>query len=141
MCARARAYLALAAARAGAASVIAIDINPNARPVGGRERTRKWPRGSCHGAGLESPLRALAPRPLFDVILSRPALLSRPSRLDLADRAWHAGPNYRDIAALFDQACEDSLLAAAFTSSLSSDSDVKLLGALIKRARVPSARR
>jgi hypothetical protein len=44
-------------------------------------------------------LSALAPRPLFDVILSSPPKHAGEPR-DLADRGWHAGPNYRDIAAL-----------------------------------------
>jgi CRP-like cAMP-binding protein len=48
---------------------------------------------------------ALTPRPLFDVILSSPPSFAGEPR-DVADRAWHAGPSYRDIAMLFIQARE-----------------------------------
>ena len=61
--------LALAAARAGAASVVAIDINPNAAGAAAE---------NAHANGFSKRvtavasnlLSALAPRPLFDVILS-----------------------------------------------------------------------
>jgi release factor glutamine methyltransferase len=88
--------LALAAARAGATTVVAIDINPNAvRAV----------EDNAKANGLSQQVRpvcanlfsAIAPRPLFDVILSSPPLFAG-EPLELADRAWHAGPNYRDIA-------------------------------------------
>jgi hypothetical protein len=50
-------------------------------------------------------LSGVAPSPLFDVILSSPS--KRPGEpLDLADRRWHAGPDDRDVAAQFDQACD-----------------------------------
>jgi release factor glutamine methyltransferase len=63
--------LALAAARAGAASVVALDINPTAAKVAAE---------NAHANGLGKPIRAvgsnllsaLTPRPLFDVILSSP---------------------------------------------------------------------
>ncbi len=54
--------------------------------------------------------------------------------LDLADRAWHAGPHYRDIAALFDQARERLKPGGCLYLLLSSDSDLDLLGNLIERA-------
>ena len=79
-------------------------------------------------------LSALAPRPYFDVILSSPP--SFPGEpLDLADRAWHAGPDYRDIAALFEQARERLAPGGRFYVLLSSDSDLDYLGALMERAR------
>jgi release factor glutamine methyltransferase len=78
-------------------------------------------------------LSAIAPRPLFDVILSSPpSFPGEPS--DIADRAWFAGPNYRDIASLFDQARERLAPDGRFYILLSSDSDLVLLGALIRRA-------
>ena len=82
------------------------------------------------GAGVSG----LAPRPIFDVILSSPP--SFPGEpLDLADRAWHAGPDYRDIAALFEQARERLAPGGRFYVLLSSDSDLDYLGALMERAR------
>ena len=79
-------------------------------------------------------LSALAPRPHFDVIISSPPSFPGEPR-DLADRAWHAGPEYRDIVSLFDQARERLAPGGRFYLLLSSDSDVEFLGALIERAR------
>ena len=72
------------------------------RAVGERER---------HGNGLgdrvtgvcTNLMAAIAPRPLFDVILSSPPKHAGEPK-DLTDRGWHAGPEYRDITALFEQA-------------------------------------
>jgi len=124
--------LALAAAQAGAASVVAIDINPNAA----RAATE-----NAHANGLgkrvtavgSNLLSALAPRPLFDVILSSPPSFAGEPR-DVADRAWHAGPNYRDIAPLFDQARERLAPGGCLYMLFSTDSDLDLLGNLIGRA-------
>jgi methylase of polypeptide subunit release factors len=124
--------LALAAARAGAASVLAIDINPNAA------RTAA---DNAHSNGLgervigvcSNLMSALAPRAQFDVILSSPP--SFPGEpLDLADRAWHAGPDYRDIAALFEQARERLAPGGRMYVLLSSDSDLERLGRLMEQA-------
>jgi len=124
--------LALAAARAGAASVVALDINPNAAKVAAE---------NAHANGLGKPimavgsnlLSALTPRPLFDVILSSPPSFAGEPR-DLADRAWHAGPDYRDIAILFVQARERLASGGCMYVLFSSDSDLDLLGGLISRA-------
>ncbi len=124
--------LALAAARAGAAEVLAIDINPNAVKVAGE---------NARANGLEEKVRAvrsdlLADIPLapkFDVIISNPPLFPKEPR-DVADRAWHCGPDYRDIAALFDQARERLAPDGVMYVLLSSDCDLKALGALMKRA-------
>ncbi len=124
--------LALAAARAGAAEVVAIDVNPNAA------------RAAAENAGLNgladrvsgvcsNLLSALAPRPRFDVILSSPPSFAG-EPLDLADRAWHAGPGYRDIVALFDQVAERLAPGGRLYVLLSSDSDLELMGALAGRA-------
>ena len=78
-------------------------------------------------------LSALAPRPLFDVILSSPPKHAGEPR-DLADRGWHAGPNYRDIAALFDQSRERLKPGGRLYVMVSSDSDLDLFGTLIDRA-------
>jgi methylase of polypeptide subunit release factors len=124
--------LALAAARAGAASVIAVDINPNAALSAG---------DNARLNGLDDRVRpvcsnllsAISPRPLFDVILSSPPSFSGEPR-DVADRAWHAGPGYRDIAAMFMEARERLKPGGQFYILLSSDSDLGLLGKLIARA-------
>jgi release factor glutamine methyltransferase len=125
--------LALAAARAGAASVVALDINPNAARTA-RENAQLNGLGERVTAVCANLLAALAPRPLFDVIISSPP--SFPGEpLDLADRAWHAGPAYRDIAALFEQARERLAPGGRCYILLSSDSDLEFLGTLMERAR------
>jgi methylase of polypeptide subunit release factors len=124
--------LALAAARAGAVSVLAIDINPNAVRAAAK---------NAHANGFGNQLMAvgsnllsgLAPGPIFDVILSSPPSFAGEPR-DIADRAWHAGPNYRDIASLFDQAYERLAPGGCVYLLLSTDSDLDLLGSLIGRA-------
>jgi methylase of polypeptide subunit release factors len=124
--------LALACARAGAAKVVAIDINQYAaRSVAENALANQLEH--CVMGVASNLLSAIAPRPLFDVILSSPpSFPGEPS--DIADRAWFAGPNYRDIASLFDQARERLAPDGRFYILLSSDSDLVLLGALIRRA-------
>jgi release factor glutamine methyltransferase len=124
--------LALAAARAGAESVIATDINPNA-VLTAAENARTNGVGDRVIAVCTNLLSALAPRPLFDVILSSPPKHAGEPR-DLADRGWHAGPNYRDIAALFDQSHERLKPGGRLYVMVSSHSDLHLLGALVDRA-------
>jgi release factor glutamine methyltransferase len=124
--------LALAAARAGAATVVAIDINPNAALCAAENACANGlsERVIAVSSNL---LSALAPRPLFDVILSSPP--SFPGEpLDLSDRAWHAGPEYRDIVQLFEQARARLAPDGRFYVLLSSDSDLRLLGTLSERA-------
>jgi len=123
--------LSLAAARAGAASVIAIDINPNAAraaTINGRDNNLRQVSGVCSNL-----MSGIAPRPLFDVIITSPPSFSGEPR-DLADRAWHAGPEYRDIKALFAQARERLAPGGVVYLLLSSDSDLTLLGELIHLA-------
>ena len=124
--------LALAAARAGAKRVIATDINPAAaRAVALNARAN-----GCYGkvVGLCcNLLTAVAARPVFDVIISSPPSFAGEPR-DLADRAWHAGPGYRDIAGLFEQARERLAADGRMYLLLSSDSDLALLEALAGRA-------
>jgi release factor glutamine methyltransferase len=74
----------------------------------------------------------VAPKPYFDVILSSPPFPGEP--LDLADRAWHAGPDYRDIAAVRPGA-RTAAPGGRFYVLLSSDPDLDYLGALMERAR------
>ena len=125
--------LALAAARADAARVLALDINPNAARAA-HENARLNGFSDRVVAVCSNLLSALAPRPLFDVILSNPPFFPGEPR-DLADRAWHAGPGYRDIISLFDQARERLAPGGRFYILLSSDCDLDFLQSLIARAR------
>src|SRR3954454_14366288 len=124
--------LALAAAQAGAASVLALDINPNAAQAA-VENARANGFGGSIRAIVSNLLSAVTPRPLFDVILSSPPFFAGEPR-DLADRAWHAGPNYRDIVMLFVQARDRLASDGRMYLLLTTDSDLGLLGNHIKRA-------
>jgi methylase of polypeptide subunit release factors len=124
--------LALAAARAGAAHVTALDINPNAA-LNAEANARANGFAGRVTALCSNLFSALPPQPLFDVILSSPPKHAGEPR-DLADRGWHAGPHYRDIAALFEQARERLKPGGRMYVMVSSDSDLGLLGTLIERA-------
>ena len=124
--------LALAAARAGAENVIAADINPNAA-LTAAENARANGVADRVSALCSNLLSALAPRPLFDVIISSPPKHAGKPR-DLADRGWHGGPQYRDIAALFDQSRERLKPGGRVYVMVSSDSDLDLFSAFITRA-------
>ncbi len=124
--------LSLAAARAGAASVVAIDINPNAARAAS-DNARDNGLGDRVRGVASNLMSGIAPRPLFDVIISSPPSFAGEPR-DLADRAWYAGPGYRDIKALFEQARERLAPGGAMYLLLSSDSDLTLLGELIHQA-------
>jgi release factor glutamine methyltransferase len=78
-------------------------------------------------------MSALAPDPQFDVIISNPPFFSGEPR-DIADRAWVAGPGYRDIASLFDQARQRLKPSGTMYVLLSSDSDLHFFGQLIAKA-------
>jgi hypothetical protein len=122
----------------GRASVVALDINPNAAKVTAE---------NAHANGLGKPiiavgsnlLSALSPRPLFDVILSSPPSFAG-EPLDVADRAWHAGPSYRDIAMLFIQARERLTSGGCMYVLFSTESDLDLLGspAVRRHCRYPN---
>ena len=124
--------LALAAARAGAKNVLATDINPNAALTAAENATANGV-GDRVTALCTNLLSALAPRPLFDVILSSPPKHAGEPR-NLADRGWHAGPAYRDIAPLFDQARERLKPGGRLYVMVSSDSDLDLFSTLIDLA-------
>jgi release factor glutamine methyltransferase len=124
--------LALAAARAGAESVVAADINPNAAR-NAAENARANGLGERVAGVCSNLLAALAPRPLFDVILSSPPKHAGEPR-NLADRGWKAGPAYRDVSALFDQARKRLKPGGRLYVMVSSDSDLDLFGRLIDKA-------
>jgi release factor glutamine methyltransferase len=128
--------LALAAARAGAAHVTAVDVNPNAA-LTAAENARANGYGERFTAICSDLLSAVAPVALFDVIISSPPSFPGEPR-DIADRAWYAGPNYRDVAPLFDQARRRLAPAGRVYLLVSSDSDLDLLSALIAKARFQS---
>jgi release factor glutamine methyltransferase len=79
----------------------------------------------------------VAPRPLFDVVISSPPSFAG-EPLDLADRAWHAGPGYRDILDLFAQARERLAPGGRMYVLLSSDSDLGLMERLARQAGLKS---
>lgn len=125
--------LALAAARAGAEHVTAVDVNPNAA-LTAAENARANGHDTRLTAVCSNLLSAFAPVALFDVIISSPPSFPGEPR-DIADRAWHAGPNYRDVVPLFDQARERLAPGGRLYLLVSSDSDLDLFSALIMRAR------
>ena len=125
--------LALAAVRAGAASVMAVDINPVAARTAAENARANGLDGRLT-AVCSDLLSALAPGRLFDVIISSPPSFPGEPR-DIADRSWYAGPNYRDVAPLFEQARERLAPGGRVYLLVSSDSDLDLFAALIMRAR------
>jgi release factor glutamine methyltransferase len=123
--------LALAAARAGA-TVVALDINPMAVDAAA-DNARANGLGDRVTAVRSDLMSALAPGFQFDVIISNPPFFSGEPR-DIADRAWVAGPGYRDIMSLFEQAHRRLKPSGTMYVLLSSDSDLHFLGQLIARA-------
>jgi release factor glutamine methyltransferase len=124
--------LALAAARAGAADVVALDINPNAVSAA-TDNARANGFGDRVTAVCSNLMAGLRPGLQFDVIISNPPYFSGEPR-DIADRAWVAGPEYRDIIALFEQARQRLKPSGKMYVLLSSDADLHLLGKLIAGA-------
>jgi release factor glutamine methyltransferase len=92
--------LALAAARSGAASVLASDINPNAAYCAAENAAALGFSGQIQAVCCDV-MSALAPCPLFDVIFSSPPMHAGKAR-DLADAGWHAGADYSGIALFFE---------------------------------------
>jgi release factor glutamine methyltransferase len=80
------------------------------------------------------------PHPAFDVILSSPPKHAGEPR-DLADRGWHAGPQYGLVAGLFKQARERLKPDGCLYVMVSSDSDLDLFGRLINKAGFRAPRR
>ena len=129
--------LALSAAKAGANSVLALDINPAAVQAARLNADRN---GLRQVTSLESNLfSAVPPETLFDVIISSPPSFSGEPR-DTADRAWHAGPGYRDIAPLFTQAAARLKPGGCMYLLLSSDTNLSLFDSLIAEAGFASER-
>jgi release factor glutamine methyltransferase len=123
--------LALTAARAGA-KVVALDINPMAVKAAA-DNARANGLGDRVTAVRSDLMSAVAPSAQFDVIISNPPFFSGEPR-DMADRAWVAGPGYRDIASLFEQARQRLKPSGTMYVLLSSDSDLHFFGQLIAKA-------
>ncbi len=129
--------LALSAARAGAHSVLALDINPAAVEAAKLNAERN---GLGQVTTLESNLFSAVPASSqFDVIISSPPSFSGEPR-DTADRAWHAGPGYRDIVPMFSQAAPRLKPDGRMYLLLSSDTNLALFDSLIAEAGLTSRR-
>jgi HemK-related putative methylase len=122
---------ALAAARAGATTVVAVDINPNAVATAAANARAN---GFEHRVVTVTSdlLSAIPASPKFDVILSNPPFCDGRA-WDVADRAWRAGPQYRDITPLFGQARERLASDGVMYLILSSHTDLEFIGAVIRR--------
>jgi methylase of polypeptide subunit release factors len=83
--------LGLAAVRAGAASVTAVDVNPNAA-LTAAENARANGYGDRFMAVCSDLLGAVAPGALFDAVITSPPSFPGEPR-DIADRSWHAVQN------------------------------------------------
>ena len=129
--------LALSAAKAGAAQVIALDINPEAVRAAAMNARQN---GLTQLEARESNLFSAVPESeKFDVIISSPPSFSGEPR-NVADRAWHAGPGYRDIVPLFDQAAARLKDDGRMYLLVSSDTNMALFDNLIAAAGLVSKR-
>ena len=128
--------IALAAARAGARHVVAVDINPAAATAAQRNAEANGLGGKVTGV-CSNLLAALAPGSTFDVILSNPPFIPGEPR-DLADRAWHAGPGYRDILRMFEEVRERLSPGGKLYLLISSDTDIDLMNSLMSAAGLRS---
>jgi methylase of polypeptide subunit release factors len=124
--------LALAAARAGAAFVLAVDVNPEAARSAA-ENARENGYADRVAVVCGDLLSAVAPEARFDAIVSNPPFFAGEWR-DAADRAWRAGPAYRDIAPLFGQMRERLAPGGRAYVVLSSDADLAAIHGLIDGA-------
>ncbi len=124
--------LALAAARAGAETVIAADINPNAAICAAGNAEANGLGGRVKGLCCDL-FAAIAPKPIFDVVFSSPPKHAGRPR-DLADAGWHAGAGNENIAPIFEQARARLKPEGRFYLMISSDSDLDLYGRLIADA-------
>ena len=112
--------------------MVALDINPRAVNAAA-DNSRTNGLGDRVTALRSDLMSALALGFQFDVIISNPPFFPGEPR-DIADRAWVAGPGYRDIASLFEQARQRLKPSGTMYVLLSSDSDLHFLGQLIAKA-------
>jgi len=123
---------ALAAARAGAASVVAIDVNPNAVATAAANARANGLAQRIHPVASNF-FSGLASRPQFDVILANPPWCDGKA-WDIADRAWRAGQNYKDVVPLFAQARERLVPGGVMYMILSSHADLNVVESIMRRA-------
>jgi release factor glutamine methyltransferase len=124
--------LAIAAARSGAETVLATDINPNA-VLSVPENARANGVGRRIMTVCMDLLSAFVAAPLFDVIIANvPKHTDEPR--DVADRGWHGGPGHCYITPIFDQAYERLKPNGRLYVMLSSHSDLDLLENAMKLA-------
>lgn len=129
--------LALSAAKAGAAQVLALDINPEAvATAAANAKLNGLPQVEARHSNLFS---AVSESEKFDVVLSSPPSFGGEPK-SMADRAWHAGPGYRDILPLFDQAAARLKPGGVMYLLISSDTNAALFDHLIEKAGFTSAR-
>jgi len=124
--------LALTAARVGARKVVALDINPAAVEAAA-ENAEANGLSNIVETRVSNLLAAVDRNERFDIIISNPPSFAGEAR-DMADRAWHAGPRYRDLQPLFGQAFERLKDNGAMLLLLSSDSNLTLLECWAKQA-------
>lgn len=124
--------LAIAAARAGAAGVIATDINPNAT-LSVPENARLNGVGGRVTAVCMDLLSGLAATPSFDMIVANLPKHTQIPR-DVADRGWTGGPDHRDITALFAQAYDCLKPNGQLYVMMSSHSNLSVIENAIGRA-------
>jgi release factor glutamine methyltransferase len=117
--------LALAAACAGARRVLALDINPAAVDATARN-ARANDLSAIVETRLSDLLAGVPDDERFDVIISSPPSFAG-EPCDMNDRAWHAGPNYRDLQPLFAQAYARLNANGEMLLLLSSDTDIALI--------------
>ncbi len=124
--------IALAAARAGASTVIATDINPNAASAAAENAEANGLKEKVSGLCCNL-LEAIEPKPVFDVIMSSPPKHAGEPK-DLADAGWHAGAGNRNILNLFEQARQRLKPGGRVYLMISSDSDLDMYGKAIAKA-------
>jgi release factor glutamine methyltransferase len=127
--------LSLSAAKAGAISVTALDINPAAVEATNVNAAKN---GFHQVQAFQSDLfSAVSIERQFDIVIASPPSFSGEPR-DMADRAWHAGPGYRDILPLFEQTAARLRPCGKMYLLLSSDTNLALMSDLIRLAGLSS---
>ena len=124
--------LAISAGKAGASVVLALDINPAAVDAA-RKNADANGVGATFAARLSNLFSAVLSEEKFDVVISSPPSFEGEPR-DMADRAWHAGPGYRDIRMLFEQAVHHLTPGGTMYLLVSSDTNVRYLEHRARRA-------
>jgi release factor glutamine methyltransferase len=124
--------LALSAALAGASAVLALDINPAAVAAAANNAEANGLSDTVE-TRLSNLFDAVDKNARFDVIISSPPSFAGEPR-DMADRAWHAGPGYRDLQPLLAEAYAHLNDDGEMILLLSSDSNLALIEHLAKEA-------